>query len=298
MYQSHISVLDNRSGKIRQQLCPDATVTLSSKAEHWQDLRVEQQYLPASETPQMTSIGDLICVHLSAPLLVEYQETDKWRNCLMKPGDLFIIPDGASHAARWQEEGEAIIMALEPDLISKIAPEAVKEQKVELIRAKGQSDGLITNIALAFKEELESGGSGGKLYRDSLTNALVAKLLRSHSVTYATYEPVGGLSKRKLNQVIDYVQAHLTEEISLTQMAGVAGLSQFHFSRMFKESVGISPNRYVNNCRVEKAKLLLMQEQLAINKISAACGYKNPSYFIRQFRKITGVTPKVYQGER
>lgn len=81
MYQSNISVIDSRTGKIRQQLCPDATVTLSSKAEHWQDLRVEQQYLPASETPQMTSIGDLICVRLSAPLLVESTGTaSRWIN--------------------------------------------------------------------------------------------------------------------------------------------------------------------------------------------------------------------------
>ncbi|MEL7245796.1 MAG: AraC family transcriptional regulator [Cyanobacteria bacterium J06573_2] len=297
MYKSDISVMDNRSGKIRQQLCDDAIVTLSSKVQHWQGLRVEQQYLPASETPEMTSIGHLVCVHLSAPLSVDYQQNDKWQNCLMKPGDLFLIPDGASHAARWEEAGELLVIALEADLINKIAPEAVKGKNIEIIRAQAQSDGLIANIALAFKEELESGGCGGELYRDTLTSALVARLLRNYSATPTTCEAKGRLGKRKLNLVLDYIQAHIAEEITLSQMAKIADLSPFHFSRIFKESVGVSPNRYVNYCRVEKAKRLLEQQQISISQISAACGYSNPSYFIRQFRKIMGVTPKVYRKE-
>ena len=297
MYKSDISFLDNPTGKIRQHICADAIVTLSSKVQRWQGLRVEQQYLPVSETPEMTSIGHLVCVHLSKPLSVDYQQNSKWYNCMMKPGDLFLIPDGASHAARWEEAGELLVMALEPDLINKVAPEAVNGKNIEIIRAQAKQDGLIANIALAFKEELESGGSGGELYRDSLTNALVTRLLRNYSATSVVEEAKGRLGKRKLKLVIDYIQAHLTEEITLAQMAKIADLSPFHFSRIFKESVGVSPNRYVNHCRVEKAKRLLQQQQISINQILTACGYRNPSYFIRQFRKIMGVTPKVYQKE-
>ena len=296
MHKSDISVLDNRSGKIREHICADAIVTVSSKAQHWQGLRVEQQYLPVSETPEMTSIGHLVCVHLSKPLSVDYLQNSKWQTCLMKPGDLFLIPDGSSHAARWEDAGELLVIALESDLINNVAPEVVKGKNVEFIHTQGQQDGLITNIALAFKEELESGGSGGELYRDTLTNALVARLLRNYSATCVAKQAKGGLGKRKLKLVLDYIQAHITEEITLAKMADIADLSPFHFSRIFKESVGVSPNRYVNYCRVEKAKRLLEQQQISIIQISAACGYSNPSYFIRQFRKIMGVTPKVYQG--
>lgn len=78
-------------------------------------------------------------------------------------------------------------------------------------------------------------------------------------------------------------------------MAQVAGLSPFHFSRVFKESVGVTPNRYVNQCRIEKAKELLRQPEMRVDCVAKACGFKNPSYFIRQFRQSTGVTPKVYR---
>ena len=191
MYKSDISFLDNPTGKIRQHICADAIVTLSSKVQRWQGLRVEQQYLPVSETPEMTSIGHLVCVHLSKPLSVDYQQNSKWYNCMMKPGDLLLIPDGASHAARWEEAGELLVMALEPDLINKVAPEAVNGKNIEIIRAQAKQDGLIANIALAFKEELESGGSGGELYRDSLTNALVTRLLRNYSATSVVEEAKG-----------------------------------------------------------------------------------------------------------
>ena len=164
----------------------------------------------------MTSIGQLICVHLSKPLSVDYQQNSKWYNCMMKPGDLFLIPHGASHAARWEEPGELLVIALESDLINKVAPEAVKGKNIEIIPAQGKQDGLIANIALAFKEELESGVSGGELYRDSLTNALVARLLRNYSAT-SVVEAKGRLDKSKLKLVLDYIQAHITEEITLAQ---------------------------------------------------------------------------------
>ena len=104
-----------------------------------------------------------------------------------------------------------LVIALESDLINKVAPEVVKGKNVELIHTQGQQDGLITNIALAFKEELESGGSGGELYRDTLTNALVARLLRNYSATCVAKQAKGGLGKRKLKLVLDYIQAHITE---------------------------------------------------------------------------------------
>lgn len=296
MNKSNIPAIDCRSGKIRHSICPDAIVTLSSQVQNWQGLKVEQQYYPPSETPEMVSISHLICVHLSAPQWIEYREDGKAKNCYMKPGDIFIVPDRSSHSARWQKDAECIILALEPDLISKFAPEAVKGTNIELIPCKGQKDGLIENIALAFKEELETDGSGGQLYRDCLTNALIARLLRKYSVCSAKEElSHKGLGKGKLQQVLDYIEAHLTEEIKLTEIAAVAGLSQYHFARLFKESVGISPNRYVNRCRIEKAKQLLNQQQQTVSNVAKVCGFSNSSYFIKQFRQITGVTPKVYQ---
>ena len=294
MYNSEISVIDRRSGKIRPQLCLDAEVTLSSKVQHWQGIRVEQQYLPPSETPEMIALDHLICIHQSAPLNLQYKEDDNWHNCLMKPGDIFLIPEGTSHSASWQESGELLILALSPEAIGKIAPEAIARKSIELIPYKGKSDGLIANIALAFKEELQTNGRGGQLYRDCLLNTLVTRLLRDYSVA-PVKKRSGGLGKRRLQLVVNYVRVHLNEEIRLTEMAKVAGLSQFHFSRMFKESVGVSPTRYVNQCRIEKAKQMLACQQLSLNQISTACGYSNLSYFVRQFRQYMGVTPKVYR---
>ena len=295
MFDSNIAVLDRRSGKIRDKICPDAAITLSSKVRQWQDLKVEQQCLPPSETPPMTSIGHLVCVHLSAPLSLEYREDDHWQHCIMHPGDLFIIPDGSFHAARWQQSGELLAIALPPETFNKFAPEAVRGREIELIPYRGKPDRLVTSLALAFQEELE-GDSAGQLYRDSLTNALVARLLRNYSVCMVK-ESSGKLSQHKLKLVDEYIQVHIEREIGLNDLAAVAGLSQFHFSRVFKETVGVSPNQYVNRCRIEKAKQMLHQRQIKIGRVATACGYRNLSYFVRQFRKVTGVTPGVYQNK-
>ncbi|WP_414621166.1 helix-turn-helix transcriptional regulator [Calothrix sp. CCY 0018] len=90
---------------------------------------------------------------------------------------------------------------------------------------------------------------------------------------------------------------NISTEIKLSDLANLAGISQFHFSRLFKKSLGISPNQYVIKQRVEKAKLLLKNSELSVTDIAFPSGFNSHSHFGKYFRQFTGFTPKQYRAE-
>ncbi len=105
----------------------------------------------------------------------------------------------------------------------------------------------------------------------------------------------GGLPPGRLRRVIDYIQGHLSGDISLTHLADVAKMSPFHFAHVFKESTGISPHQYVLQERVEKAKLLLSGNRLSLAEIGYALGFPSQSHFTTIFRKKVGTTPGAFR---
>jgi AraC family transcriptional regulator len=97
-----------------------------------------------------------------------------------------------------------------------------------------------------------------------------------------------GLSKKKLKQAIEYIQAHLGEELSLSAIANTLGMSQYYFCHLFKRSTGLSPHQYLIQQRVERAKHLLAQTEQTIVSVAIERGFANRSHFARCFFNTRG----------
>ena len=111
-------------------------------------------------------------------------------------------------------------------------------------------------------------------------------------------DPGGRLSDRQLNLVIDFIEANLQHGIGLAELAGVAGLSRFHFSRAFKATTGTSPHAFVQKRKIERACSMLADSDLPIEAIAAAVGFKGASQFRRVFGEIVGLSPVQYRRHR
>lgn len=109
----------------------------------------------------------------------------------------------------------------------------------------------------------------------------------------AIYE--SGLPERQLLQVLEYINEHLNQEIKLADLAQLLGMSQFHFSHLFKQASGTAPYQYLLQQRVERAKQLLKQTDQSIIDIAFLCGFNSHSHLTKQFRQFTGMTPKAYR---
>ncbi len=96
-------------------------------------------------------------------------------------------------------------------------------------------------------------------------------------------------------QVLDYIDAHLGQNLKLENLAQLLDMSQFHFSRLFKQSMGLAPYQYLTQQRVERAKQLLKQTDQSIVDIALHCGFNSHSHLSKKFRQITGMTPKAYR---
>ena len=98
-------------------------------------------------------------------------------------------------------------------------------------------------------------------------------------------------------KVINYINDHLAEDLHLTQLAALIPMSPHYFSSLFKQSVGLSPHQYVIRSRVERARKLLLSEQLSIAEIACLVGFANQSHLNRHFKRWFGMTPKAIRGQ-
>ena len=92
-----------------------------------------------------------------------------------------------------------------------------------------------------------------------------------------------------------YIEEHLAEDLSLADLAEVVHLSPYHFARLFKESMGIPPHRYVIQCRVERARLLLSTTNWSLSSIAYTVGFAHESHLALHFKRLTGLTPRSYR---
>ena len=104
-----------------------------------------------------------------------------------------------------------------------------------------------------------------------------------------------GMPQVRLNRVIAFVDANVAQDLCVTTLASVAGMSPFYFCRSFKQSTGITPHRYVLNRRMEQARYLLEQKAMPLLEIAHQVGFTDQSQFTRVFHKMVGTTPSQYR---
>jgi AraC family transcriptional regulator len=105
----------------------------------------------------------------------------------------------------------------------------------------------------------------------------------------------GSLGRQTFARVREYIDAHMTSDISLNDLAAVAGMAADTFARRFKATTGRAPYAYVIEERIQRAELLLREPELPISAIAFRCGFSSQSHLTSTFRRLRGMTPKVYQ---
>jgi AraC family transcriptional regulator len=267
----------------------------------WQGLRVEDD----SQQPP----SDLIQPPLECLLLILHGDTvvehvDHRCDDAQYSGDglphtVTIVPFGVESHWRWRNTCDSTLYQLSPALIAKVAQEAFDLDPARIrfpIRYFDRPSPEVINTLTALRQELLTGGPGGRLCAESLANVLVVQLLRQMSNRQGLNGVIRGsrgrLARHALSEVEEYIHAHLDENIALADLADVAQLSEFHFARLFKQTTGLSPHQFVIHQRVERAKRLIAAGRLSLAQIASDVGFSDQSQLNRHFKRLVGVTPK------
>jgi AraC family transcriptional regulator len=272
---------------------------LSSQNRGWENILVEQFCHPPGEARCYYSDEHAICLSLAPrPVRLLQIKGGKTYVGLYGKGDISIMPAEMPVFFRWDSDDHYLQIRLVSEFIKRVAEETLdmNPDGIELRSEFRIHDPQIEAMGMLLLSELTQENLGGRLYIESLANVLAVHLLRQYTTPrsrLALYE--GGLSERQLLYILEYINEHLDREIRLADLAQLLNMSQFHFSHLFKQSLGTAPYQYLLQQRLERAKQLLKQTDRSIMEIALECGFNSHSHLSKQFRQFTGITPKAYR---
>jgi len=242
-----------------------------------------------------------VAINEGAPFQMEWRlpEMREMERRRIVSGDLHINPGDRPIFQRWTSSPRILVIAMEQAFVKQIVGEAFDGKELELRTQIGIRDPVIEGMAAAWRRELVERGAGGRLYAEGLGSALAVHIFRAYGDGLSRPPPmIGGLGALRLRRVVDYIEAHLSDDISLRDLAAQAGLSTHHFGEAFKASTGTSPHRYLVERRIRRAKELLLGAEQSIADIAMSVGFASHSHFTDNFRRLTGTTPSRFRIDR
>ncbi len=262
----------------------------------WRSLYASVQHEAPYEASFNAVEDHLLILHLNGPVAVERRLGAKRERRVVPPGGLFILPGGLDFGVRLEGELDTLHIYLRNEIVREVAAElGIHCDDLALRPSLGEPDQLAESLALAVREALSDDTPGTTVYVDYLSRLLSARMLRHYSWrALPTQDACGALTRAQMGLVEDFIEAHLSNSLSLEDLARACGLSSSYFARRFKSSAGMPPHQYLIQKRVERAKRLL-RGTMPIVEVALECGFSHQEHLTNVFRRFTGQTPAAYR---
>ncbi len=239
-----------------------------------------------------------VVLHLGGPKHVTRRGGGRTISAAVDEGALTVVPAGTRY--EWMTVGpiDFAHLYVYPARVSGLIASKYDRDPttVTLDEQVGFKDPLLSQVMGEMLGQLGEASTEANAYLDALLDVAMAQLAHKHSTLgQATRVARHALAPVRLRRVIDYEEAHIGETISLDDLALVAGLSRFHFSRAFQNALGEPPSIYLARRRLELAKRLLRMSDLSHAEIARRSGHGTPSRFAATFKRQTGQTPSDYR---
>ena len=209
------------------------------------------------------------------------------------PGDLALCD---RHIGEWVGLMNVPHMQLGISDAALMAASNEPNGEVQLRPRRKFADSRLGALVAAVHAEMVAGFPSGRLFMDSVEQAMAVSLVKDHAVRHRPVEMYrGGLGSARLRRIKELVHVKMEDDLSLDEMAQSVGLSTAHFGRMFRKSTGETPHQFVLRQKIERAKAMLRAPDARILDVAVACGFKTQQHFAQVFRNVCRVSPTEYR---
>lgn len=262
-----------------------------SSRESWKGFVIEENLFPPTEAAQLPNDRHCLLFNWSAPSEFELKVGDEWKKVVCETGALICLSSpGNAPTIKWPQPFHAVGIFIDPAYVSEILGINNFEFTTLINTQETFLQDIAAKLIAAGNEEIFA----EKVYADSLIVACITHLAKTYRNSKDEYFPKGKLNQSQLKLVIDFAYANMQLNIGLHEMAAVVHLSPYHFGRLFKQTIGLSPYQYVLSLKIECAKKMIRRKSGPISEIAYQLNFSDQSHFSNAFRKATGISPRQY----
>jgi AraC family transcriptional regulator len=282
---------------------PTSGLLASSVGLGWPTISVELRSHGVSEVPAVVPQHVEICLVVAGNEegLVRRTGAGFCQEATPKAGAIWLSPAGVAK--------EIAITAPIPETMHLYLPTALFDRLKDdfhlpvapahsIQHAFGIDDGVIDQVGRSILSELAAETAASRMYVEAASLTLAARLVQKYCDSEPTEASAHSLDHVRLSRALDYIGTNFRNDITLENLAGVAGYSAFHFARKFTLAMGIPPHRYISRMRLENAMAELAAGKLSLAEIALNAHFSSQASFTRAFHRATGMTPKEYRRSR
>lgn len=233
----------------------------------------------------------MILVNAGAPVAITYRSDLQSGKIPVENNEVIaLIPAGTTAEMEWTHELQLRTFAFDPDYVSRQLPGQSRFQPRWRI-----GDPILADFSNRMSAAMSVPHFPERTYAESLAVLCIEQLSRHDKAIPADMPGRGKLSPRQLQNVIVFAHNSIQLDIGLVDLANLVHLSAYHFGRLFKQTIGLSPYQYLLQLRIEYAKKLILEKAGPLGEIAYQLNFSDQAHFSNAFRKATGLSPRQYQ---
>ena len=254
----------------------------------WNGFKIEHSVHPPMSLSNSNLAQHIVWFNIGPPLHLKWKSHGQWAEGLCETGNVIgLLSNTEREEIQWHNSCNSLEIYFDAHFIDKL----LGKDNFQFSEQRNLNDAFLQDIALKLYQGCHSGNEIERMYSESLSVACAIHLATNYPISdKRIFAPKGKLSSHQLRQIIDYVRSSIHTAVSLEGLASTIHLSIFHFSRLFKNTLGVSPYQFVLQLKIEYAKRLIRQKH-PIGDIAYKLGFTDSAHFCNAFKKITGQSP-------
>jgi AraC family transcriptional regulator len=256
-------------------------------------INVSFSIFPSLEVSPTVTQDHILEVNVGAELNFSWFKTHIHDSFVCRPGNVISISSpGLRERMQWRGELSILKFAMPPSYVDNL----IEIHQVTFAKAWNVEDHFLREAAYRLLDNASGNGViPHTIYTDTLCAAIVVHLACQYPLNHKKiFAPKGKLSGSQVKNVIEFIRESVRRNIRLAELAACTNLSEYHFARVFRQTLGLSPYKFVMQMKIEHAKDLMKNERRSFSDIAYLLNFSDQAHFSHAFKKVTGSSPKSY----